>query len=209
VIGWCWHQRRGWGRHALLGLGFFVINLAPCPGFLPAPNMGYAWVMDHFLYLPLIGLIGLVIAGWEGVEGELAPFARRIGGALAALVLVALAIESHSYARLYRDSETLWTYTLAHNPRAWPAHNNLGKIRQAAGQFDAAIAEYEQALQIEPGYPEAHYNLGLALEQTGRVPEAIDQYRQALQLKPDYAKAHNDLGNALLLTGRLPEAVGE
>jgi tetratricopeptide (TPR) repeat protein len=209
VIGWCWHQRRGWGRHALLGLGFFVINLAPCPGFLPAPNMGYAWVMDHFLYLPLLGLIGLVIAGWERLGDRLSLAMRRIAGTFAAIVLAALAIESHSYARLYRDSETLWTYTLAHNPRAWPGHNNLGRLRQAAGHLDAAIAEYEQALQIEPAYPEAHYNLGLALQQSGRLPEAMDQYRQALQFKADYAQAHNDLGNALLLAGRLPEAMAE
>ncbi len=207
VIAWCWHQRRGWGRAALFGLGFFFINLLPCPGFLPAPNMGYAWVMDHFLYLPLLGLIALVMAAAERVSNALSPSTRRAAGAVAVIVLVALAIESRSYARLYRDSRTLWTYTLAHNPSAWPGHNNLGKILQTSGRPDEAIIQYRQALAIEPDYPEAHYNLGLALQQVGHLPDAMEEYERALQLKGDYAKARNDLGNALLQAGRAPEAI--
>jgi tetratricopeptide (TPR) repeat protein len=209
VIAWCWQRREGWGRHVLFGLGFFLINLLPCPGFLPAPNMGYAWVMDHFLYLPLLGLIGLVIAGSERLAVDLSPVTRRAAGVLAIALLIALTMDSHACARLYRDSQTLWTYTLARNPQAWPGHNNLGKIRQAEGRYDDAIAQYRQALAIEPSYAEAHYNLGLALQQAGRLPEAMQEYQRALQIKSDYAKAHNDLGNALLLAGRVPEAIDE
>ena len=209
IVAWCWQRRRGWGRHALFGLGFFVINLLPCPGFLPGPNMGYAWAMDHFLYLPLLGLIGLVIAGGEDLAARLSLPARRLAGVLAVVILAAMTIESHAYARLYRDSQTLWTYTLARNPRAWPGHNNLGKIRQAEGRYGEAVLEYQQALAIEPDYPEAHYNLGLALQGADRLPEAFDAYRDAIRLRPDYAKAHNDLGNALLLAGRLPDAEDE
>ena len=28
--------------------------------------MNFTWVMDHMLYIPIIGLIGLVVAGMEG-----------------------------------------------------------------------------------------------------------------------------------------------
>ncbi len=207
IAAWCWHLRRGWGRHALFGLGFFIINLLPCPGFLPAPNMGYAWVMDHFLYLPLLGLVGLAVAAGEGLAAQLSVPARRVSAALTMAVLVALGIESHSYAKLYRDSATLWTYTLSRNPRAWPGDNNLGKIDQAAGRFREAVDDYQNAIRLEPGAPEPHYNLGLVLLRSGQLPQAITQLRQAAQINPDYAKAFNDLGNALLLAGQVPEAI--
>ena len=89
-----WTKRETWGRHALLGVGFFLINLAPCPGFIPAPNMDFTWVMDHFLYLPIIGLTALVVAAVESLAPQLSP-AGRIGGATVAIIALALlALES-------------------------------------------------------------------------------------------------------------------
>jgi tetratricopeptide (TPR) repeat protein len=207
VVGWLWTKRESWGRHALLGLGFFLINLTPCPGFIPAPNMGYAWTMDHFLYLPIIGLIGLVVAVLGQMEERLTPAFRRVGVGIVALVMILLAWESHGYAGLYINSETLWTYTLQGNPEAWPAHSNLGLCLQKSGRVAEAMEHYEQALRINPDYAEAHNNMGVVLLQSGRVPEAIAQDEQALRLKPDFAEAHNNLGNALLQTGRIAEAI--
>jgi tetratricopeptide (TPR) repeat protein len=207
VVYWLWTKRRSWGRHALLGLGFFLINLAPCPGFIPAPNMGYAWVMDHFLYLPIIGLIGLVAAAFGQVEKRLAPTFRPMGVGAVALVMMLLAWESRGYARLYINQETLWTYTLQRNPEAWPAYNGLGVVLEGKGRISEAIEQYEQALQIDADYVDAHYNLGTVLGKTGRMSEAMEQYEEVLRLDPDYAEAHNNLGVALAKTGRIPEAM--
>ena len=68
------------------------------------------------------------------------------------------------------------------------------------GKTEQAIAHYEQALRIKPGFAEAHCNLGNALEQAGRVPEAILHYKQALKLWPDLTAARNAL--ARLQAGR-------
>jgi len=207
VVYWLWTKRRSWGRHALLGLGFFLINLAPCPGFIPAPNLGYAWVRDHFLYLPIIGLIGLVAAAFGQVEKRLAPTFRPMGVGAVALVMMLLAWESRGYARLYINQETLWTYTLQRNPEAWPAYNGLGVVLEGKGRISEAIEQYEQALQIDADYVDAHYNLGTVLGKTGRMSEAMEQYEEVLRLDPDYAEAHNNLGVALAKTGRIPEAM--
>jgi protein O-mannosyl-transferase len=209
VIGWLWTKRQSWGRHALLGLGFFLINLTPCPGFIPAPNMGYAWVMDHFLYLPIIGLIGLVVAAMGQAQERLAPTFRPVGMGMLAVIILLLVWESHSYAGIFINQETLWTYTLQRNPRAYLAHNNLGNALQKIGRIPEAIDHYQQAVQIKPDYDEARSNLGNALLQTGRAAEAMEQCEQALRINPDNAEAHNNLGNALLTLGRVPEAIDQ
>ncbi len=64
-------RRKTWGRHALLGLGFFALNLAPFLGLKAISYMLYTWVMDHFLYLPMIGLIGLAIAAFDDLGRKL------------------------------------------------------------------------------------------------------------------------------------------
>ncbi len=209
AIFWLWSKRETWGRHVLLGLGFFLINLMPCPGFIPVPNMGYAWVMDHFLYLPIIGLIGIVVAGLGQIYARARAFLRPYGHGFLALVVLGFAWESHGYARLYVDQPKLWTYTLARNPQAWLAHNNLGYALYLKGRVPEAIAHYEQALQAKPDYAEAHNNLGLALMQTGRLPEAIEQFTQALAIHSGYVEARNNLGLALMHSGRVPEAITE
>ena len=44
-------------------------------------------------------------------------------------------------------------------------HFNLGNIAYNAQQFDVAIAQYEDALRLQPGDADAKYNLELALQQ--------------------------------------------
>ena len=86
------------------------------------------------------------------------------------------------------------------------AHYSLGNAL-VQSRTSEAIAEYKEALRIDPDYAETHNNLGSALLLTGRTAEAITEYEQALRIDPAYAKAHNNLGNALIQTGRAPEAI--
>jgi len=209
VIYWLWRRRKGWERHGLLGLGFFLIILGPFVGFKEISYMSFTWVMDHFLYIPIIGLIGLVVAALGQMKEKLPATARPYGIGMVAIVMALLAWESHGYSGMFINEETLWTYTLEHNPEAWSAHNNLGKVLLQKGEVHEAMEQFEQALQIRPDYAEAHYNLSLALLQIGRVREAIEQCEQALRIIPFFVEAHNNLGNALFLTGRITEAIDQ
>jgi Tfp pilus assembly protein PilF len=206
VICWFWTKRQSWGRHALLGLGFFLINLGPCPGFIPAPDMAFTWVMDHFLYLPIIGLIGLVVAALGQMEIELPASFRPCGIGLVTVLLAILTFESRGGAALYINSETLWTYELQYNPEAYPAYNNLGLAFLHSGQASKAMEQFEQVLRIKPADADAYNNLGLALLQSGQVSKAMDQYEQALRINPDLSETHNNLGSALGQIGQLSAA---
>jgi tetratricopeptide (TPR) repeat protein len=209
LIGWIWTKRAGWGRHVLFGLGFFLINLAPIVGFLPMSYQAYAWVADHLAYYSLAGLIALAAAGIGAAAGRFPLYKRRlVAGGTAALV-IALAIQSRTYAQNFLSQETLWTYTLQHNPDAWAAHMNLGTILEQSGHREQAISEYKIALRLVPKDVEAYNDLGLALADAGRQSEAVTQYEEALRLNPDYPDAHANLGVALANLGRLPEAIDE
>jgi tetratricopeptide (TPR) repeat protein len=87
------------------------------------------------------------------------------------------------------------------------AHNNLGLALAGRGQLDAAIAEYQRALKINPDFELAHNNLANALASRGQVDAAIAHYQRALEIKPDFADVHNNLGNALAGRGRFDEAI--
>jgi tetratricopeptide (TPR) repeat protein len=193
----------------LFGLGFFLVNLAPFTGFFTASYMDFTWVMDHLLYIPLIGLIGLAVAATEQLSGQLTVAWRLAGGAALAVVLSLLAWTSHAYAEKFVNQETLWGYAVACEPTAWLPHNNLGKVWLQAGRIPEAEDQFEQALQFYPDYPQAHYNLGVALAETGHAPEAIAHYETALRFSPTLFEAHLNLGGLLLKAGRVPEATDQ
>jgi len=206
VLAACWIRRAGWGRHALLGLGFFLINLAPFAGFSQAAYMGFTWVMDHMLYIPLIGLIGLFVAGLERLDGMLPGSIRPFAIWLVAIVMVGLGLESHTYAAMYGNPLALWTYAFRGNPDSWVVRINLGEALAQQGRLADAVAQFQAADQLDPNQGDVHADLGKAYNQMGRLPEALSEYETALKLKPKDANLPYALGNILVRLHRIPEA---
>jgi tetratricopeptide (TPR) repeat protein len=87
-------------------------------------------------------------------------------------------------------------------------YTNLGAIYSQSERWDLAIEQYQQALKLQPNYPEAHSNLGNTFKAMGRLDEAIAAYETALGYRPDFVEAHLNLGTVLEELGRLEEAIG-
>jgi serine/threonine-protein kinase len=86
---------------------------------------------------------------------------------------------------------------------------NRGIALEAAGEVDAAIADYRQAVALAPRYAAAHTSLGNALYAKGKRDEAIAEYRAAIRSNKDFALARNNLGIALYAKGKRDEAIAE
>jgi tetratricopeptide (TPR) repeat protein len=188
-----WFQRRDWSRHLLLGLGFFVLNLLPVIGLIDMTYLNFSPVADHFIYLPMIGLMGLVVLALEVLAAK-CPARFR----LTFLVLVAgsfgcLAWSAHGYAALFADEQAMWHDNVALNPNSWAAHNNLGYALLQSGRVREAAAEFDTALRLDPSSAAAHNNRGVVLLQTAHYAESIREFTTALQLDPTYRSARRNL----------------
>jgi tetratricopeptide (TPR) repeat protein len=69
-----------------------------------------------------------------------------------------------------------------------------------------AIAEWKEAIRLDPKLADAEYSLGVTLWQSGDFPAAAEHLRQAIQIKPDYAEAYYTLGTVLKQMNQLPDA---
>ena len=77
-------------------------------------------------------------------------------------------------------------------------------------RWDGAIAEYEQAVRLDPENAWCHNRLGFTLAwKGGRDDEAIAQFREAIRLDANIGWSHYFLAIALERKGRLDEAVDE
>jgi tetratricopeptide (TPR) repeat protein len=207
MLFWLWSKRRTWGAPALLGIGFFFINLVPVLGFITMSYMRITWVSDHFLYLPALGLIGLVAAA-AGAWYDAARRERQKALAVAGTVLLAvLAVGSHRYAGVFANEYEMWTYTLRRNPDAWQAHSRLGKVLLERGENDRAFHHISESVRLRPDLAETHNNYGAMLEKKGDMNGAVHHLRTATQLSPDIPIYKINLGSLLVRVGRNDEAV--
>lgn len=206
---WCWQRRDRWGRHALFGLGWFGIFAAPILGFVTISSQRFTWAMDHLIYVPLLGLIGLATAGVGYTLDRVEPATRRWGWVGVLAVCTTLTVASRNHAAVFRSEESLWADNARRNPAAWMAWFNLGKIHQESNRHGEALDDYRRALALHPNYADVYYNLGNLLRDTGKPQEAIEAYRTALRLRPNLVLARGNLAVALAQSGRLDEAITE
>jgi len=206
--GWLWSRRRvAWGRTVLFGIGFFLINLIPVLGFIRMSYGRFSWVADHFVYLPMIGIVGIVASAfYVGISRPVGP-GRSSVIAAAALLVVTLALLTRSQAALFKNATAVWTHTLRFNPRAWVAEYDLGSEAYAQQQPLEAISHFEAALRINPMLSEVENSLGATLAQQGRPREAVVHLTRALDLYSAVPRGHFNLGTTLMRLGQYGDAI--
>ena len=222
VLGLLFALRDRIGKGPLTALLYYGVMIFPALGFLKVYFMRYSFVQDHFQYLAGIGPIALFAAGVTSAAGviERAGRARSAGTAgpllcraaapvLALLLIAPLATLTRQRSSVFRDAETLWRDTLATNPAAWMAHNNLGILLTGRGKVDEALGHLGEALRLRPDLAEIRVSLGAALLEKGEVTQALEHYRRAVELAPGMPSAHLGLGAALERQGAPAQAAGE
>jgi Flp pilus assembly protein TadD len=95
-------------------------------------------------------------------------------------------------------------------------HIDLGRVFESQGNFDAAVAEFQQALAAcEPkgigrsrsaDEALAHRRMGNVFDRMGRFAQAEVHYKKALKLSPKDPRIWNDAGYSYYLQGRWTEA---
>ena len=61
------------------------------------------------------------------------------------------------------------------------------------GEFDKAIADFNQALAINPNHVASYGNRGNAWREKGEYNNAIADYNQSLAINPNCTESHNNL----------------
>lgn len=112
------------------------------------------------------------------------------------------------YLKLNRPADAVRHFAISAGlvPSA-QASFNLGTALTVAGQVNAAVPQFERALELRPDYAAAHTNLGSLLLQQGKPEPALLHLREALRLDPSSPQARFSAGIATEQLGQWTEAM--
>ena len=198
-----WFGRRR--PYLLVGWLWFLGTLVPVIGLIQWGNQAMA---DRFTYLPSVGLF----IGFAWGLGELCtrwhlPRVAVVVGSVA--VLAALGGRARNQLGYWRDSETLFRHTIQVTRGNYVAYDCVGSALERAGHTEEALRYLQEAVRLEPRYPEARYDLGTALLRKGELEEAVRHLTAAVKYNPTGANAYINLGKALLGQGKVDEAAAQ
>src|SRR5262249_8984873 len=77
-----------------------------------------------------------------------------------------------------------------------------GHLLTETRRFEEAQVHLEEAIRLNPKFPDAHNNLGLVHGSLQRPERAMACYEEALKIRPDRHQARLHRGMALLAMGR-------
>ncbi|HEY6071492.1 MAG TPA: tetratricopeptide repeat protein, partial [Chthoniobacterales bacterium] len=180
--------------YLFVGWFWYLIMLAPVIGIIQVNLAAHA---DRYTYLPQIGL--LIMIGWGVADLLSASFRSAVRTrtafsiCVACCIIAALALTARAQTSYWRDSETLWSHTIAVTEDNYFAHASLADLLMRRGRVKEAIEHSEKALEIRPNDADAQNNLGLAMLQTGDAKRAVAHLEKALAINPGHMNAEVNL----------------
>ena len=174
----------------IVGWFWFAGMLFPLSGVAQIGSQARA---DHYMYLPLIGLI--IIICWGSAE---LIKQRRIRPALAfgsaVVIFFLLAGLAWRQAGYWQNSVTVFRHALRVTEKNYEAHNYLGQAMAARKELTTAQYHFNQALAIKPDHVKSNINLANTYLIKGEIDQAIRHLSRALKKMPRNPRLQNNLG---------------
>jgi tetratricopeptide (TPR) repeat protein len=200
IVAW---KRRYGKPYLLFGWFWYLITLVPVIGIV---QVGYQSMADRYAYIPMIGLLVLMVWGLTDVFSYL-HMPRAVVAAAATLLILVLAIVSFTQLRYWQNSENVFSHALAVTGRNHIAHVGLGNVYLKKNDMMKAEYHYRQSISIRPDDPVALNNLGVIASHRGALQDAIRYYREAIRYDPNFAKAYYNLGITFECQGNWSKAI--
>ena len=188
---------------------WFFIAIAPVSGIIPINAIMY----EHWLYLPLIGLVALVGFYLDRILSFLKDNKFVISHLSLVIALVAylsfFSIATMSRNLAWGNKISFYEDILKYNPDTVRVINNLGNAYSAKGDLEKAAGMYEKAIQLPDGqmFAQPYYNLANVYRDQKRPQEASEMYKKAIEVDPSFPFAYKNLAILYAQYGYFQEAI--
>lgn len=145
------------------------------------------------------------IAGTDGREEHMREATRNGARASDAERQMIASYEAHLDGDHERELELMNTVAKAFPSDPFPSFQ-VGFELYGMERYDEAIAAFQHAVSIDPGFGGAYNGLGYAEMEAGNSTAAEQAFRNYIRVAPDEANPYDSYGEFLMLQNRLDEA---
>lgn len=207
IITAVWSLRRT--KVLLFSLLFFGLFLLPSFSNFAKDHSVY-YFSDRYVYLSQIGILFLLGYELDRIMKKRPTLPLLLSmGTLGTIVASIFAWTAHAQSLIWKDSETLYRYTLAREDRSVAMHYNLGVLKHHRGDRAAALREYQKTLALDPANAKALNNRGIYYKEEGESDQALDEFKKAAAADPALPDSYNNIGSVLMDRNDIDGAIAE
>ncbi len=202
IVGLTLYSVKYFKKVVLFGVAFYTVTLALV---LQLVSVGFALMADRYTYLPYVGIF--FVMAWLYDRYVVGDKLKSWVTWVLAVYIAALGVLTWQQTKIWRSGDVLWTDVLKKFPEANPvAYFARANHYFGHEEFENAIEDYSEAIEMSPRHFQAFTNRGKAYEELGQNDQAMENYNKALKANPIYLDALVHRGNLYLNMGQ-PEKV--
>lgn len=171
----------------LFFITWFLVTLLPALNLIVPLS---ATVADRWLYLPGIGLIGLILMFLKRLP-------KRATIMICGTVVLVFSLLTIQRSLQWRSGLILFSHDVLVNPRSFDLQNNYGVEMFRTGAVDQAKGAFERSITLNPRWWVAYNNAGAIAERLGDTQKAETLYRTSID-RGSYYLAYENLAKLLL-----------
>ena len=92
------------------------------------------------------------------------------------------------------------------NPQNYIAHNNLGVSFSSLGDYQKAIRQFKNVIDLKDDYAEPHYSLGKVYTENRKLDLSILHFKKALEIDKEHYRSLLGLAYSLIFKNNFTEA---
>jgi tetratricopeptide (TPR) repeat protein len=144
-------------------------------------------------------------SSWINIKGQKAA---RLPGEWRVEVLVdGHLVPTEKFNLISKSEDVSQNQVTQYQEKTAPDWMAEGNARFGQGNYDEAIAAYDNALQLNPQLAEAWYGKGVVLNKQSKFDDAITAYDNAIGLNPEFAYAWCNKGDSLQKKSSYEDAI--
>ncbi len=179
-------------RKILASLLIFIVTISPA---LQIMRFGISMIGERFTYLPYIGLaLALYFPVEKFNKNGLSPVRSKTIALAASAFILILSVLSFQRFETWRNGETLWTDVIDKYPDFYYSYACRGNFYFEKEMDAAALADFGNALKLNPGFAESHNNRALIYIRQGNLSLALSDLDRAIALDPEFPGGWNNRG---------------
>ena len=121
----------------------------------------------------------------------------------------ALGYEKHRYEWDFANAEIEFKRAIELNPNYATAHQWYGWYMISVGRFDEALAEFQQAQQLDPLSLYINLTVGVPYFYSHHYEKAAEQFQRVSEMNPDFRLAHWWLAQTRAHQGKIDDSLAE